>query len=105
VIESIHVTTEKKTGLNAGTVIGGALGGLLGHQVGGGSGQTAATIAGAVGGAVVGTNVGNRNGDQMYRIKVKMDDGTRMIVTQKGSVAALRVGEQVKLVGDQVFPA
>lgn len=105
VIKSINETTETQSGLNVGTLIGGAIGALAGHQIGGGRGQTAATVAGAVGGAVIGTKVGNRSGDQMYKIAVKLKDGEVVNVNQKGDVADLQVGQRVKIVDDQVYPA
>ncbi len=100
VVESIYTN---KSDVNAGTLIGGALGGLAGHQVGGGSGQTVTTIAGAVGGAVVGTKVANRN--QVLQITVKLDDGGRKVVQQKASLADLEVGQRVRIVGRNVYPA
>lgn len=105
VIKSINETTETQSGLNVGTLIGGAIGAVAGHQIGGGRGQTAATVAGAVGGAVIGTKIGNRNSDQMYKIAVKLKDGEMVNVNQKGDVADLRVGQRVKIVDDQVYPA
>lgn len=60
-----------------GTIAGGVLGGVLGNQVGGGSGRDLATIAGAVGGAYAGNRVENNiNKKQVYRVNVRLDDGT-----------------------------
>jgi len=105
VVKSINPTTESSSGLNVGTLIGGALGGLAGHQIGSGRGNTAATVAGAVGGAVIGTDVENHNSSQMYKIGVRLNDGQFVTVNQKASVAAVRVGERVKIEDGEVHPA
>lgn len=105
VVKSINPTSENSSGLNVGTLIGGAIGGLAGHQIGSGRGNTAATVAGAVGGAVIGTDVGNRSKSQMYKIGVRLSDGQFVTVNQKGSVAALRVGQRVQIEDGEVHPA
>ena len=106
VIKSINPTTETGSGVNAGTVIGGVLGGLAGHQLGSGRGNTVTTVAGAVGGAVIGTDVDNRSKSQMYKIGVRLQDGQFVTVNQKGSVAALRVGQRVQIDDNgEVHPA
>ncbi len=59
-----------------GTIAGGLLGGVIGNQVGGGSGQDAARIIGAIGGAYAGNRVQNNNKDQIYRVTVRLQEGT-----------------------------
>lgn len=105
VVKSINPTTETKSGLNVGTLIGGLIGGVAGHQFGSGRGNTAATAAGAIGGAVIGTDVGNRGSQQMYKIGVRLQNGNFVTVNQKASVAAIRVGERVKIENGQALPA
>ena len=104
VVKSINPTTESSSGLNVGTLIGGAIGGLAGHQIGSGRGNTAATVAGAVGGAVIGTQVDKDASSQMYKIGVRLQNGQFVTVNQKGSVADLRVGQRVRIEGDEVQP-
>jgi outer membrane lipoprotein SlyB len=104
VVKSINPTSESSSGLNVGTVIGGVVGGLAGHQIGSGRGNTAATVAGAVGGAVIGTQVDKNSNAQMYKIGVRLQDGSFDTVNQKGSVADLRVGQRVKIVDGEVEP-
>ncbi len=104
VVKSINPTTESSSGLNVGTLIGGAIGGLAGHQIGSGRGNTAATVAGAVGGAVIGTQVDKNANSQMYKIGVRLQNGQFVTVNQKGSVADLRVGQRVRVEGDEVQP-
>ena len=104
VIKSINQTSEDQSGLNVGTLIGGAIGAVAGHQFGNGRGNTAATVAGAVGGAVIGTQVDRNSQAQMFKIGVRLNDGSMVTVNQKGSVADLKVGQRVKVVDDQVYP-
>ncbi|MDE2090603.1 MAG: glycine zipper 2TM domain-containing protein, partial [Gammaproteobacteria bacterium] len=80
-----------------GTVIGGVVGAVAGNQIGSGNGNTLATVAGAVGGAAIGNSVENHNAAQMYTIQVRMDNGNYKTITQKGSVADLRVGDRVRI--------
>lgn len=109
VIENIDTVQENPgiggTGIGAGAVIGGVVGGVLGNQVGSGKGKTAATVVGAAGGAVVGNEIqkrssGNRN--EAYRIRVRLDGGSYMTVTQK-DIGDLRVGDQVRVENDTVY--
>ena len=105
-IESIQVSRADGQTNGTGAVVGGLVGALVGNQVGSGSGRTAATVAGAVGGAVVGNKVeANRNqgnGQDMYQINVRLQNGeTRTIV--QDSVYDLRVGNRVRVVDGRVY--
>ena len=104
-IDSIQVTRGAAHTSGGGAVVGGLVGALVGNQIGSGSGRTAATVAGAVGGAVVGNNVeANRaqNGQDMYQINVRLDNGDYRTVVQD-SVYDLRVGNRVRLVDGRVY--
>lgn len=82
-----------------GTIAGGLLGGVIGNQVGGGSGQDAARIIGAIGGAYAGNRVQNNNKDQIYRVTVRLQEGT----TRDFDYAEdpkVEVGTLVKVEGD-----
>lgn len=110
VIESIDTIRENNgiggTGIGAGAVIGGVVGGVLGNQVGSGKGKTLATVAGAVGGAVAGNEIQKRSsanrGNDAYRIRVRLDQGGYMTVTQN-DIADLRVGDQVRIENDTAY--
>jgi outer membrane lipoprotein SlyB len=105
VIDSIDAVRSTNNPSGAGLVVGGLVGGLLGNQVGGGNGKTAATVIGAVGGAVVGNNIEQNRNTQSpdhYAIRVRMDNGDRMTVTQD-SVADLRVGDRARVVDGRVY--
>ena len=88
--------------IGVGTVLGGIAGGVIGHQIGHGAGNAVATIAGAIGGAVVGHEVGRKVSGSRYRITVRLDSGSAVIVEDSREVY-LRVGDRVGVQNDRVF--
>lgn len=110
VIEDIDTVRENNgiggTGIGAGAVIGGVVGGVLGNQVGSGKGKTVATVVGAAGGAAVGNEIQKRNsanqGNDAYRVRVRLDGGSDMTVTQR-DIGDLRVGDQVRVENGVVY--
>lgn len=106
VVKAINISYAKNSGINAGTVIGGIAGAVAGNQVGGGNGNTLATVAGAVGGAAIGHSIKESNNtSQIYTIQIRLDNGDTETVTQKGSVADLRVGDRVEIVNGHAYRA
>jgi outer membrane lipoprotein SlyB len=105
-IESIQVVQGSGGTSGGGAIIGGLVGALAGNQVGSGGGRTAATVAGGVAGAAIGNNVErNRNannGQQVYQINVRMDNGDYRQITQD-SVYDLNVGNRVRLVDGRAY--
>ncbi len=104
-IDSIQVTRSGGSTSGTGAVVGGLVGALVGNQVGSGSGRAAATVAGAVGGAAIGNNVEsnrNQNGQDMYQISIRLDNGDYRTVVQD-SVYDLRVGNRVRVVDGRVY--
>jgi outer membrane lipoprotein SlyB len=105
-IDSIQVVRGSSGTSGSGAVVGGLVGALVGNQVGSGSGRTAATVAGAVGGAVVGNSVeanrNSNNGQDMYQLNIRMDNGEYRSITQD-SVYDLRVGNRVRMVDGRVY--
>lgn len=104
-IESIQVASEQPRTSGAGAIVGGLVGALAGNQVGSGGGRTAATVAGGVAGAAIGNRVeSNRNaqGQAMYSINVRLDNGEYRSVMQD-SVVDLRVGNRVRIVDGRVY--
>lgn len=96
----VAVTPVKRDGApsGAGVVAGALLGGLLGNQVGGGTGKTIATVAGAVGGGYAGNTVEKRMKKvTVYRVDVRMDDGSGRRVEHSSPVS---VGANVTINGD-----
>lgn len=101
VIDSIETTRVANDQIGAGAVIGGIVGGVLGHQIGGGTGRDIATVAGVAGGAVAGHQIQkNSNQREAYRIRVRLERGGYVTVTQ--GVSDLRVGDRVRILNDVV---
>lgn len=98
VVQAIDTVPRESSGVDIGTVGGAVVGGLLGNQVGQGRGNTAATIAGAAGGALVGREVERnmRQGEQVYRITVRLDGGALQAYVQQ-TPPAVRIGDRVRI--------
>lgn len=95
-VQSIDLVPRSK-GIGLGTLAGAAVGGLLGHQVGGGGGKTAATVAGAAGGAYVGHEMEKRRkAGEIYKVTIKMDDGTTQSFAQENA-PQLNPGDRVRI--------
>jgi outer membrane lipoprotein SlyB len=103
-VESVEVVDRNNPGL-LGTIGGAVVGGLLGNQIGSGSGNTAATIAGAAGGAFAGREIERRtrDGSDIYKIYVRMDDGTYQAIAQDAA-PLLRAGDRVWVENGVVRP-
>ncbi|GAB4469407.1 MAG: hypothetical protein OHK0044_11410 [Burkholderiaceae bacterium] len=102
VVTAIHEIKQAGEGTGAGAVAGGLLGGVVGHQIGGGRGKDAMTVVGAVGGAVAGHQIEKQvRAKTVYRIDVKMEDGSLRSITQ-ATPPALAVGAKVRVNGNQL---
>jgi outer membrane lipoprotein SlyB len=103
-VESVQTVDRKNPGL-LGTIGGAVVGGLLGNQIGSGTGQTAATIAGAAGGALAGREIERRarSDDELYKIFVRMDDGSYQAIAQE-STPMVRPGDRVRVRNGVVTP-
>ena len=103
VVESIESFADKGQASGGGAVAGGLLGGILGHQIGKGRGKELATVAGVVGGALAGNEIEkNSNKTMGYHVGVRMDDGTRAVLTLN-SVPNIAVGDHVKIVNGELI--
>ncbi|HJV86035.1 MAG TPA: glycine zipper 2TM domain-containing protein [Noviherbaspirillum sp.] len=97
VVQAIDVVPREQAGVGVGTVAGAIVGGVLGNQVGSGRGRTAATVAGAAGGALAGNTIEkNAQAGQVYRVAVRMDNGSVQTLTQDVA-PGVQVGERVRL--------
>lgn len=103
-IQSVEVVPRKQ-GLGLGTLAGAAVGGIVGNQVGGGTGRTVATAAGAAGGAYVGHEIERRrsSGDQIYKVTIKMDDGTTQSFAQEAA-PMVKQGDRVTITNGVLSP-
>jgi outer membrane lipoprotein SlyB len=98
VISAISSVKVKGEGTGTGAVVGGVTGALVGNQFGDGNGRTAMTVVGAAGGAYAGHEIEkNAKSYIVYRISVKMEDGTMRTVSQRQSPVFV-VGDPVRLV-------
>ncbi len=78
------------------------LGGVVGHQIGGGRAKEAMTVVGAVGGAVAGHQIEKQiRAKTIWRIDVKMEDGSLRSITQSNP-PALAIGAKVRVNGNQL---
>ena len=103
-VESVEVVDRNNPGI-LGAIGGAVVGGLIGNQIGSGSGNTAATIAGAAGGAIAGREVERRvrDKDDIFKIYVRMDDGSYQAIAQESS-PILRPGDRVRVENGVVMP-
>lgn len=98
VVERIESVYGSGRATGAGAVLGGVVGGVLGSQIGSGSGRDAATVAGAAAGAVAGHNIEKNRASGGYEVYVRMDDGRRVVVTQR-DLYGIREGARVRIDG------
>lgn len=101
-IESIRLSEVKGQASGVGAVAGGVAGGLIGNQIGHGTGRTVATIAGAAGGAYAGHTIEkNVKKHTVYRVTLRMDDGSLRTVSQR-EAPAYAVGDRVRLANGRI---
>jgi outer membrane lipoprotein SlyB len=99
-VESVNRVQASASTSGVGAVAGGVVGGVVGNQVGNGRGRTLATVAGAAGGAMAGNAVErNRNTHAVYRVNVRMQDGSLRTVD---SGSSFPVGQPVTVKGNSI---
>lgn len=102
-VESVTPVEREAKPSGAGAVAGAVLGGLVGNQFGGGDGKTLATIAGVLGGGWAGNTVEKKmKKDLVYRVEVRMEDGSLRSIEQSSPAT---VGSRVKVEGNSISPA
>lgn len=95
-IQSVE-RVPRSQGIGLGTLAGAAIGGIVGNQVGGGTGRTVTTAAGAAGGAYVGHEMEKRrNAGEIYKVTIRMDDGTTQAFAQEAA-PEVSSGDRVKI--------
>jgi outer membrane lipoprotein SlyB len=99
-VESVSPVQASASTSGVGAVAGGVVGGVVGNQVGNGRGRTLATVAGAAGGAMAGNAVErNRHTHTVYRVNVRMQDGSLRTLDSGSSFA---VGQAVTVKGNSI---
>ena len=102
-IEAVNAGGEQTSG--TGAVVGGVIGAVVGRQFAdSNSGKNVGTVAGAVGGALIGNEVEKnaRREQQTVRVNVQVDHGGMRSFEFK-SVGDLRVGDRVRIEGNQLY--
>ena len=102
-IEAVNAGGEQASG--TGAVVGGVIGAVVGRQFAdSSSGKNVGTVAGAVGGALIGNEVEKnaRREQQTVRVNVQVDHGGMRSFEFK-SVGDLRVGDRVRIEGNQLY--
>jgi len=105
IVEAVEPVQHEGKASGVGAVAGGVVGGALGNRMGAGSGKTAMTVLGVVGGGLAGHAIEKKvKTETVYRMKVRMEDGSVRSITQAKSVA---VGSHVTVQGEtlKVTPA
>jgi outer membrane lipoprotein SlyB len=98
IVERVEPVQQQGKATGLGAVAGGVVGGAVGNRMGAGSGKTAMTVLGAIGGGFAGNAIEKHaRSDTVYRVKVRMEDGSLRTVTQPQTVA---VGSHVTLKGE-----
>jgi len=102
VVESISQAQRDRLPSGLGALAGAVLGSLVAKEVGGKDGQTLATIIGFLGGMWAGHVAEKQyNGQIVYTVSVRMDDGSLRTVEQTTPVA---VGTHVSMDGNVLTP-
>ena len=97
-VESIRPVEVHGEATGLGAVAGGVTGAVVGHQMGNGHGNTAMTVLGAAGGAYAGNEIEkNVKKHVVYRVTVRMDDGSFRTVSQ-AAAPAFAIGDKVRVV-------
>jgi outer membrane lipoprotein SlyB len=99
-VTGIEVVASGSRGAG-GAVLGAVIGAVVGNQIGSGSGRAAATGVGAVGGALIGNNLQKRNESDVYRVSVRLDNGSTSQFDY-GSIGDLRVGDRIQVQGGKL---
>ena len=103
VVERVERVYGERRSSGGGAILGGIIGGVVGSQVGSGSGRDAATVAGVIAGGVIGNNAEkNANAAGYFELFVRMDDGRRLVVTQR-DLDGIRDGSYVRVSGGRAY--
>ena len=97
VVDAIRAVQVEGSASGIGAVAGGVTGAVVGNQIGNGHGRDAMTVLGGVGGAFAGHSIEkNINRHTVYRVTVRMDDGSFRTVSQSHTPTMV-VGSKVRV--------
>jgi outer membrane lipoprotein SlyB len=106
-VRSIESVGEADQARGSGALIGGMIGAIIGRQVADSNhGKNVATVIGAAAGALIGHEIekSSRRERSGVRITVTLDNGSVRSFELRDS-SGFRVGERVRIEGNQVFRA
>lgn len=103
-VHSIELIRAESQTTGGGALLGGVVGAVVGRQIGQGSGRAAGTLVGAVGGALIGNQIekNQRGAQDVYRVVIRTEQG-QMRSFDYQQLADLRVGDRVRIEGNQVY--
>ncbi len=103
-VNSIDLVRAGAQTSGGGAIIGGVVGAVIGNQIGRGGGRTAATAVGAIGGALAGNAIEQQNArtQDFYRVVIVLNEGGQRTFDY-ATLNDLRVGDRVRIDGNQVF--
>jgi outer membrane lipoprotein SlyB len=103
VVERIDRVYGQRQSSGGGAILGGIVGAIVGNQIGSGSGRAAATMAGAIAGGAIG-DAAERNGNSApwYELYLRMDDGRRIVVSQR-DLHGIREGAYIRISNGHAF--
>lgn len=97
IVDSIRAVQVDGSASGVGAVAGGVTGAVVGNQIGNGHGRDAMTVLGGIGGAFAGHSLEkNINRHTIYRVTVRMDDGSFRTVSQS-QAPVVAVGSKVRV--------
>jgi outer membrane lipoprotein SlyB len=97
VVDAIRAVQVDGNASGLGAVAGGVTGAVVGHQIGNGHGRDAMTVIGGVGGAFAGHSIEKKiNRHTVYRVTVRMDDGSFRTVSQSHE-PSVAIGSKVRV--------
>lgn len=103
-VQSVDLVRAESQTTGGGALLGGLVGAVVGRQIGSGSGRTAGTIVGAAGGAIIGNQIEKqqRGAQDVWRVVIQTDQGA-LRSFDYAQPAELRVGDRVRIAGNQVM--
>lgn len=104
-VANIELVSARGHTTGGGALLGGLIGAVVGRQFGHSSdGRAVGTMAGAFGGAVIGNEIekDQRGRADHVRVSIQLDHGG-IVAFDYASIGHLRIGDRVRIEGNQVY--
>jgi outer membrane lipoprotein SlyB len=104
-VANIELVSARGHTSGGGAVLGGLIGAVVGRQFGNSSdGRAVGTMAGAFGGAVIGNEIEKDQHGRRDHVRVSIQlDGGGIVAFDYASIGDLRIGDRVRIEGNQVY--